>query len=138
MTDPIADMLTRIRNSQAVKKRTVVVPYSKMKLEILNVLLKNDFIKSVEKVKRKSKSSQTGTGKKFIEIEIKYDKENQPIISEIKRVSKPSRRVYVQAKDIWPFKRRLGLRVLSTPKGIISDMEAKKLKVGGEVLIEVW
>jgi small subunit ribosomal protein S8 len=138
MTDPIADMLTRIRNSQAVKKRTVVIPYSKMKLEILNVLLKNDFIKSVEKVKRKSKSSQTGTGKKFIEIEIKYDKENQPIISEIKRVSKPSRRVYVQAKDIWPFKRRLGLRVLSTPKGIISDMEAKKLKVGGEVLIEVW
>lgn len=138
MTDPIADMLTRIRNSQAVKKRTVVVPYSKMKLEILNVLLKNDFIKSVEKVKRKSKSSQTGTGKKFIEIEIKYDKENQPIISEIKRVSKPSRRVYVQAKDIWPFKRRLGLRVLSTPKGIISDMEAKKLKVGGEVLIELW
>lgn len=138
MTDPIADMLTRIRNSQAVKKRTVVIPYSKMKLEILNVLLKNDFIKSVEKVKRKSKSSQTGTGKKFIEIEIKYDKENQPIISEIKRVSKPSRRVYVQAKDIWPFKRRLGLRVLSTPKGIISDMEAKKLKVGGEVLIELW
>jgi small subunit ribosomal protein S8 len=138
MTDPIADMLTRIRNSQAVKKRTVVIPYSKIKLEILNVLLKNDFIKSVEKVKRKSKSSQTGTGKKFIEIEIKYDKKNQPIISEIKRVSKPSRRVYVQAKDIWPFKRRLGLRVLSTPKGIISDMEAKKLKVGGEVLLELW
>ena len=138
MTDPIADMLTRIRNSQAVKKRTVVIPYSKIKLEILNVLLKNDFIKSVEKVKRKSKSSQTGTGKKFIEIEIKYDKKNQPIISEIKRVSKPSRRVYVQAKDIWPFKRRLGLRVLSTPKGIISDMETKKLKVGGEVLLELW
>jgi small subunit ribosomal protein S8 len=138
MTDPIADMLTRIRNSQAVKKRTVVIPYSKIKLEILNVLLKNDFIKSVEKVKRKSKSSQTGTGKKFIEIEIKYDKKNQPIISEIKRVSKPSRRVYVQAKDIWPFKRRLGLRVLSTSKGIISGMEAKKLKVGGEVLLELW
>jgi small subunit ribosomal protein S8 len=138
MNDPIADMLTRIRNSQAVKKRTVIIPYSKIKFEILNVLFKKGFIESVEKVKRKSKNSQTGIGKKFIEIGIKYDKENQPIISEIKRVSKSSRRVYVQAKDIWSFKRRLGLRVLSTPKGIISDMEAKKLKVGGEVLLELW
>jgi small subunit ribosomal protein S8 len=138
MTDPIADMLTRIRNSQAVKKRTVIIPYSKIKLEILNILFKKGFIENVEKVKRKNKNSQTGTGKKFIEIEIKYDKKNQPIISEIKRVSRPSRRVYVQAKDIWPFKRKLGLRVLSTPRGIISDMEAKKLKVGGEVLLELW
>ncbi|MDD3098370.1 MAG: 30S ribosomal protein S8 [Candidatus Pacebacteria bacterium] len=138
MTDPIADMLTRIRNAQAVNKKTVVVPYSKIKLEILNVLLKNNFIIRVEKVKRKTRSSQTETGKKFIEIEIKYDKENQPLISEMKRISKPSRRVYLQAKDIWPFKRGLGLRILSTPRGILSDMEAKKLKVGGEVLLEVW
>lgn len=138
MTDPIADMLTRIRNAQAVNKKTVVVPYSKIKLEILNVLLKNNFIIRVEKVKRKTRSSQTETGKKFIEIEIKYDKENQSLISEMKRISKPSRRVYLQAKDIWPFKRGLGLRILSTPRGILSDMEAKKLKVGGEVLLEVW
>jgi small subunit ribosomal protein S8 len=131
-------MLTRIRNAQAVNKKTVVVPYSKIKLEILNVLLKNNFIIRVEKVKRKTRSSQTETGKKFIEIEIKYDKENQPLISEMKRISKPSRRVYLQAKDIWPFKRGLGLRILSTPRGILSDMEAKKLKVGGEVLLEVW
>ncbi|MCK4805687.1 MAG: 30S ribosomal protein S8 [Candidatus Pacebacteria bacterium] len=130
MTDPIADMLTRIRNAQAVKKETVVFPYSKIKWEILNVLSKNDYIKGLDKTNKKNK--------KFIEIILKYDEEKIPKISELKRVSKPSRRVYVHAKDIWFFKKGLGIKVLSTPKGILSDKEAKKINVGGEVLLEIW
>ncbi|MFA5360401.1 MAG: 30S ribosomal protein S8 [Candidatus Paceibacterota bacterium] len=138
MIDPIADMLTRIRNAQAVKEKTVLIPYSKIKLDIADVLLKNGFIEGVEKVKRRDKNSQTGTSQRFIEIILKYDKKGQPKISEIKRISKPSRRVYIKAKDIWPFKRGLGLKILSTTKGILSDLEAKKLKLGGEVLLEIW
>jgi small subunit ribosomal protein S8 len=130
MTDPIADMLTRIRNAQAVKKETVVFPYSKIKWEILNVLSKNGYIKGLDKTNKKNKKS--------IEIILKYDKEKTPKIFELKRVSKSSRRVYVQAKDIWFFKKGLGIKVLSTPKGILSDKEAKKLNVGGEVLLEIW
>ena len=130
MTDPIADMLTRIRNSQAVKKQTVIFPYSKIKWEILNVLSKNGFIKGLDKTNKKNK--------KFIEIILKYDEEGAPKISELKRVSKSSSRRYIQAKNIWFFKKGLGLRILSTPKGILCDKEAKKLNVGGEVLLEIW
>ena len=130
MNDPIADMLTRIRNAQAVKKETVVFPYSKIKWEILNVLSKNGYIKGLDKTNKKNK--------KFVEIILKYDEEGTPKISELKRVSKPSRRVYVHAKDIWFFKKGLGIKVISTPKGILSDKEAKKLNVGGEVLLEIW
>jgi small subunit ribosomal protein S8 len=130
MTDPIADMLTRIRNAQAVKKETVVFPYSKIKWEILNVLSKNGYIKGLDKTNKKNK--------KFIEIILKYDEEEMPRISELKRVSKPSRRVYVQAKNIWFFKKGMGIKVLSTPKGILSDKDAKKLNIGGEVLLEIW
>jgi len=130
MTDPIADMLTRIRNAQAVKKTTVVFPYSKIKWEILNVLSKDGFIKGLDKTNKKNK--------KFIEIILKYDEKGSPKISELKRVSKSSNRVYIQAKDIWFFKKGLGSKVLSTPKGVLSDKEAKKLNVGGEVLLEIW
>jgi len=130
MTDPIADMLTRIRNAQAVKKQTVIFPYSKIKWEILNVLSKNGFIKGLDKANKKNK--------RFIEIILKYDEEGAPKISELKRVSKSSSRRYIQAKDIWFFKKGLGLRILSTPKGILCDKEAKKLNVGGEVLLEIW
>ena len=130
MTDPIADMLTRIRNAQAVKKQTVIFSYSKIKWEILNVLSKNGFIKGLDKTNKKNK--------KFIEIILKYDEEGAPKISELKRVSKSSSRRYIQAKNIWFFKKGLGLRILSTPKGILCDKEAKKLNVGGEVLLEIW
>lgn len=138
MTDPIADMLARIRNAQAVKKETVIFPYSKIKWDILTVLLKNGFIGGLNKLNKKDRKSQNFTGRKFIEIIIKYDKEGAPKISELKRVSKSSRRIYVQAKNIRLFKKGLGLRILSTPKGVLSDKEAKKLNVGGEVLLEVW
>ena len=138
MTDPITDMLTRIRNAQAVKKTTVLVPYSEIKMEILKALLKHGYIQGIEQVKKKTKNSQSGMDKKFIEIQIKYDKDGQPKISEIKRISKPSKRVYLKSKEIWPFKKGLGIRILSTSKGVLADLEAKKLKMGGEVLLEIW
>jgi small subunit ribosomal protein S8 len=130
LTDPIADMITRIRNAQAVKKEAVYVAYSKIKWAILEKLLENGYLKDIEKYQKK--------GKKVIKITLKYDKENNPVIHEIKRVSKPSRRVYIKVKEIYPFKGGKGLRVLSTPSGILTDKEAKKAKTGGEVLIEVW
>ena len=130
MTDPIADMLTRMRNAQAVKKTTVVLPYSKIKLEILNVLSRSGFIKGLDKTNKKNR--------KFVEIMLMQDEKGYPKISELKRVSKSSSRVYIHAKDIWYFKKGLGLRVLSTPKGVLSDKEARKSNVGGEVLLEIW
>ncbi|MGB9680704.1 MAG: 30S ribosomal protein S8 [Minisyncoccia bacterium] len=129
LTDPIADMITRIRNAQAVKKETVCVPYSRLKWSILEVLKNNNYLNEIEKFQKK--------GKKIIKITLKYQ-ENKPVINEIKRVSKPSRRIYLGARELYPFKGGLGIRVLSTSKGIMSDKEAKKLKVGGEVLMEIW
>ncbi len=129
LTDPIADMITRIRNAQAVKKETVYVPYSRLKWSILEVLKNNNFINEIERFQKK--------GKKVIKITLKYQ-DNKPVIHEIKRVSKPSRRVYLGVRELYPFKGGYGIRVLSTSKGVMSDKEAKKLRVGGEVLIEIW
>jgi len=130
MTDPISDMLTRIRNAQAVKKTTVNVPFSKLKWAILEVLKQYGFIKDIEKVGRGNK--------KIIEVNLKYRKDDSPRISLLKRISKPSRRTYVNTKEIWSFKRGLGIRILSTPKGVMSDKEARKEKLGGEVLLEIY
>lgn len=130
MTDPISDMLTRIRNAQAVKKPTVVIPFSKLKWEILEVFKRHGFIKEMEK---------TGRGnKKIIEVTLKYRQDGSPRISYLKRVSKPSRRIYASAKELWPFKNGIGIRVITTSKGIMSDKEARKENLGGEVLLEMW
>ncbi|MGE4554632.1 MAG: 30S ribosomal protein S8 [Candidatus Paceibacterota bacterium] len=129
LTDPIADMITRIRNAQAVKKETVYVYYSNLKWAILEKLVENGYLKNIEKYQKK--------GKKIIKITLNYENGN-PVIHEINRVSKPSRRIYSQAKDLFPFKGGKGIRILSTPKGVLTDKEAKKMNVGGEVLIEVW
>ena len=130
MTDPISDMLTRIRNAQAVKKTIVNIPFSKLKWVILEVLKKHGFIKEMEKVGRGNK--------KMIEVNLKYRKDGSPRISLLKRISKPSRRTYVNAKEIWFFKRGVGIRVMTTSKGVMADKEARKEKLGGEVLLEIW
>ena len=128
--DTIADMLTAIRNAQAAKKETVSVPYSKIKMEVAKALARDNFIKEVVHKGKKNK--------KTIDIVLSYDEKKNPIIKNIKRVSKLSRRVYIPLKSIKPVRQGFGTQILSTPKGVFTGKEAKKEKVGGEVICEVW
>lgn len=128
--DTIGDMLTRIRNAQAVKKETVSISYSKLKMEILKILVKEKFLKEAEQKGKKNK--------KIIDIILAYDSEKNPAINNLVRISKLSRRIYLPLKKIRPVRRGLGIQIISTPRGILTDKEAKKEKVGGEVLCEVW
>ena len=131
MTDPIADMLTRIRNANTSKHDTVDVPASKMKEAIANILLEEGYIKAVDIVEE---------GKfKTIRITLKYGKDkNEKIITGIKRISKPGLRVYAGKDEIPSVLGGLGIAILSTNQGIITDKEARKLQVGGEVIAFVW
>ncbi len=128
--DVIADMLTKIRNAQAVKKETVIIPYSKLKMEIAKALLKCDYIKEINRRGKKNK--------KTIELTLSYDESGKPAISHIARISKPSRSVYLSLKEIKPVRQGQGIILLSTPKGILTNKEAVKEKVGGEVIAEIW
>ncbi len=128
-SDPIADMIIRIKNASDSQKESVVFPYSKLKLSILDVLMKEGFIRSFGKKGKKIA--------KFIEVGLIYD-ENGPKIKGVSRVSKTSKRVYFQAKDIHPIKSGFGAMILSTPKGIMSDKQARTEHVGGEGLFKIW
>jgi small subunit ribosomal protein S8 len=128
--DPIADMFTKIRNAQAVKKEMVLIPYSKLKMEIAKVFLKNNYIKEINRRGKKNKKS--------IELVLSYDENGKGVINHIGRISKPSRRVYLSFKEIKPVRHGFGIMLLSTTKGILTDKEAKKEKVGGEALCEIW
>ena len=131
MSDPIADMLTRIRNANTAKHDTVDVPSSKMKLAIADILLKEGYIKKYDII-------EDGNFK-TIRIELKYGKDkNEKIIKGIKRISKPGLRVYAGKDEIPSVLNGLGIVILSTNQGIITDKEARKLQVGGEVLAFVW
>jgi len=132
MTDPIADMLTRIRNASRARHQKVVVPWSRVKESIVKVLIAEGYLKDAKKVK-----AAQGGGDELV-IQIKFDKENQPIILQLRRVSSPGRRVYVGAKSVTPVRKGLGVNVLSTPKGIMVDREAQKAKLGGELICSVW
>jgi small subunit ribosomal protein S8 len=130
MTDPIADMLTRIRNANKAKFVKVDIPSAKLKVNIAKILREEGYIKSYSLAEDKKQG--------ILQIQMKYDTKGVAIISEIKRVSKPSRRVYVN-KDTIPIVRNgLGLAILSTSKGILSDKEARKQQVGGEVICTFW
>ncbi|MBU3925898.1 30S ribosomal protein S8 [Patescibacteria group bacterium] len=128
--DNIANMLTTIRNGLAVKKETVSIPYTKIKADILNVLEKEKFIKKLEIKGKKNK--------KIIEVTLVYDNDGSPTIHHIQKISKPSRRIYAPVKKIYPVQYGKGLWIVSTPRGILSDKEARKEKVGGEVICEIW
>ncbi len=128
--DVIGDMLTIIRNAQAVKKETAYIPYSKLKMSIAEVLAKEGFIKDVSRKGKKYK--------RIISVELKYGEDGSPAINSIKRISKPSKRVYLPLGRIYSVQGGRGLRVLTTPKGVLSDKEARKEKVGGEVVCEIW
>lgn len=129
MVDPITDMLNRIRNAGAVKKETVDLPFSNLKYEIAKILEKNGFIKEVKK-KGKIK-------KRIIEITLSYSG-GRPSISGLKRISKPSQRIYQNFKEIKFAKGGYGIAIISTSKGLMVDKEARKQQIGGEVLCEIW
>jgi small subunit ribosomal protein S8 len=135
--DPISDMLTTIKNAQAVKKDTVDVPFSKMKFEIAKILEKEGFIEKVEKIKKKIQKGRKKP-KPFLRIKLKYDENKVGAISDIKRISKPGQRIYLPYKKIKKVKGGYGIAIISTSKGIMSDKEARRKKVGGEVICEVW
>lgn len=129
MTDPIADLIVRMKNAGATGKEGVSLPYSKLALEICNLLEKEGFIKNVSK-----------RGKKIIrniDVELVYDN-GKPRIQGVRRVSKLSRRVYKKAKEIRPVRNNYGVLVLSTPKGLLTGKDAKLASVGGEALFEIW
>lgn len=135
--DPIADMLTSIKNALAVKKEMVDIPFSKMKFEIAKILEKEGFIEKVEKKKKKIKKGKMRP-KPFLEIYLKYDENRNPSIFGLKRVSKPGQRIYLPYKKIKKVKGGYGIAILSTSKGLMTDKEARKNKIGGEIICEVW
>ncbi len=130
MTDPLGDMLTRIRNGQMRRKNKVKSPASSLRERVLEVLEREGFIRGYFKVE------MAGAFPEF-EIELKYY-EGEPVISEIKRVSKPGRRVYSSVKELPRVRNGLGISILSTPKGVMSDTDARTENVGGEVLCTVY
>jgi small subunit ribosomal protein S8 len=131
VTDPIADMLTQIRNAISVRKEFVVLPHSKLKLQIANLLKHEGYLTSVETVKEE--------GEKFesLKLGMKYS-HNTPVIQGIKRVSSPGQRIYEPIKHIRKVLGGTGINVVSTSKGIMSDHQARDLGIGGEVLFTVW
>lgn len=130
VNDPIGDMLTRIRNAAERKRSKVLTPASKMRARVLDVLADEGYIRGYSLVQK------PGAFPEF-EIELKYF-DGQPVIAEIARVSKPGRRVYSAIKDLKPIKNGLGISILSTPKGVMSDSAARTANVGGEVLCRVY
>jgi len=143
MIDPITDMLNRIRNAQAVLKPRVRIPWSTLKFQIAKILQQEGFVGEVKKKAKKPR--------KYIEIELKYEtrerevegainavKETVPLIIGLKRISKPGQRIYKGYRQIKPVKGGYGIAIVSTSQGIMTDKEARKRKLGGEILCEIW
>ena len=130
VTDPIADMLTRMRNAIMVRHDSVLVPASKMKLAISKILKEEGFVEDYEVVR--------GKPHRVIKVRLKYKDRNQPILSGLERVSKPGLRVYVQKKEIPRVYGGLGIAILSTPKGVMTGQQAWRQGIGGELLCYVW
>ena len=129
-TDPIADMLTRIRNANSSKHKTVDVPASNIKLGIAEILFKEWYIKSFEEIKDDNQG--------IIRITLKYDEKGTRVIDGLRRISKPGLRVYASKEDLPQVLNGLGIAIISTSKGLKTDKEARQLGVGGEVLAYVW
>lgn len=131
MNDPISDMLTRIRNGKRASKRIVEIPFSNVKMKIAEIMKEEGYLESVsEKVLENNK--------KNIIAKIKYVDNNTPVISDLQRVSRPGLRVYKGYKNIPRVLNNLGIAIVSTPKGLLTDYQARKLKVGGEIICNVW
>lgn len=129
-TDPIADMLTRIRNANSSKHKTVDVPSSKMKLSIAEILYKEGYIKAFEEISDENQG--------IIRITLKYDEKGKRVIDGLKRISKPGLRVYANKEELPKVLNGLGIAIISTSQGLKTDKEARQLGVGGEVLAYIW
>jgi small subunit ribosomal protein S8 len=132
LTDPIADMLTRIRNAIMVERQTVDMSVSKLKRGVAEVLKREGFIWDWEEIN----DDEAPVGQ--LRLELKYGNTGEKVIRHIKRVSKPGRRVYSKSKDLRPVLNGLGIQIISTSSGVVSDREARQQGIGGEVLAEIW
>ena len=130
MSDPMADMLTRIRNAGRAKHKSVDIPGSQMKTALASVLKEEGFIRNFKFIKDNKQG--------ILRVYLKYEQNDRHVIYGVKRVSKPSRRVYVGSKDIKPILNGLGISVLSTSKGLLTDKQARNDNIGGEVLCAIW
>ena len=131
MTDPIADMLTRIRNACGAKHRRVDMPVSKLKVEIAKILKENNFIQDF-------KTLDNDDGRQTLRVVLKYAQGGQPVIREMRRVSTPGLRKYVGVTEIPRVRNGLGMAILSTSKGVMSDRQARQARTGGELIALVW
>ncbi len=136
MTDPIGDMLTRIRNASAVKKSDVTMPMSKLKLRVAEILEKEGWVQKVEVIKASSDKSKSSFDE--LRIVLKYKKSGKSSINSIKRISKPGLRIYAGKDELPKVLNNLGIAILSTSHGVMTNKEARKKKVGGEILCEVY
>jgi small subunit ribosomal protein S8 len=130
MTDPIADLLSRIRNAQIAKHDRLDVPTSKLKVEVVKLLKEEGFVKNF----RELEGSPVGTLRVFL----RYSAEGVPAISHLRKLSKPGRRVYRKADEIQPVRNGLGIGIISTSQGLLTDAQARERRVGGELLCQVW
>jgi len=130
MTDPIADLLTRIRNGAHARKEQVDVPWSRVKTRLVEVLTAEGYLKEHSVIEQ--------DGKRVLRVWLRYDARNRPVITGLKRVSRPSLRRYVGSEEIPSVRAGYGVNILSTPAGIVTDREARKRHVGGEILCAVW
>lgn len=131
MTDPIADMLSRIRNASAVKKAEVALPFSKVKFNVAKILKHEGYLDNVE-------TNETKKGINQIVLKLKYDDNGEPVIRNLKRVSKPGRRLYAGKDELPKVLNNLGIAVISTSKGLMTNKQAKKEGLGGEIICEVY
>ncbi len=149
MTDPIADMLTRIRNAQMVKKSEVILPYSKLKFNILKLMARHGWIEGVSKNEPLSSGNNSSklkkTSKNYIQerfaslhIKLKYRNSGEPYIISLKRISKPGRRVYVNKHEISSVLNGKGMAIISTSQGLLTDKEARQHQIGGEIICEIY
>jgi len=129
MTDPIADMLNQIRNAQAVLKPEVSIPYSGLKQEIANILVEEGFLSSTKQLPKKNN--------KVLKIVLKYN-QGIPAASGLKRISKPGQKIYAKYADIKTVKGGTGIAIISTSKGLMTNKKARKEKLGGEIIAEIW
>ena len=130
MSDPLADMLTRIRNAGKAKHKSVDIPGSQIKIALAGVLKQEGFIRNFKFIKDNKQG--------ILRIYLKYDQNDRHVVYGVERVSKPSRRVYVKSRDVKPVLNGLGISVLSTSVGLLTDKQARKENIGGEVLCAIW